>query len=161
CGRTLLFSDRASDRFILLGGRGDSLSADDRNNLVVFCEVLCYDATQRFLSTGFLSTGSRVIAFDLGPKFQLGRVVITRNALAAIPPEEVNDAIHRHSRADWGELDQHDLAENARCLKEGGRLFSIYRARNGVRFYVITESDRSVTNVELHISDLMLSLQKC
>src|SRR5262249_32467900 len=102
-----------------------------------------------------LSMGLSVIAFDLGPKFLLGRVVITRNALAAIPAEEVNAAIHRHSRADWGDLDQHDLAENARCLKEGGRLFSVYRARNGVRFYVITESDRP--NVE---SSKMLSCQR-
>src|SRR5262245_28637169 len=90
-----------------------------------------------------------VIAFDFGPKFQLGRVVITRNALATIPPDDVAAAIQRHSCGDWGELDQHDLAENERCLKEGGRLLSVYRAENGVRFYIITESDRSVTTILL------------
>lgn len=35
----------------------------------------------------------------------------------------------------------------------------VYRTENGVRFYVITESDRRVTNVELHISDQILSLR--
>jgi hypothetical protein len=89
-----------------------------------------------------------MIAFDFGPKFQLGRVVITRNAQAAIPHDEVLLAIKRHSRGDWGELDSHDVAENERSLQGSGRLFSAYRTRDGVRFYVITEGDRSVTNAK-------------
>ncbi len=99
--------------------------------------------------THFLFSSRQMIAFDFGPKFELGRIVITRNALTTIPPEEVSAAIGRHSRGDWGELDAHDLGENARCLKEGGRLLSVHRAKNGVRFYVLTESDRSVTTVLL------------
>ncbi len=67
--------------------------------------------------------GHSMIAFDLGPKFALGRVVITRNAHAVIPDDEVLAAVNRHSRGDWGELDQHDVAENERCLKRGGRPF--------------------------------------
>lgn len=90
-----------------------------------------------------------MVAFDFGPKFELGRVVITRNALSTLPPDDVAAAIQRHSRGDWGELDQHDLAENERSLKEGGRLLSIYQTETGVRFYVITESDRSVTTILL------------
>src|SRR5262245_62362580 len=98
-------------------------------------------------STG-LSAGRSMIAFDFGPKFQLDRVVITRNAQAAIPHDEVLLAIKRHSRGDWGELDSHDVAENERSLQGSGRLFSAYRTRDGVRFYVITEGDRSVTNAK-------------
>ncbi len=33
-------------------------------------------------------------------------------------------------------------------------------AQKGENFWIITEADRSVTNVELHISNFMLSLQK-
>jgi hypothetical protein len=57
-------------------------------------------------------------------------------------------AIHQHSRGDWGELDAHDIAENERALGGSGRLFSVYRKRSGVRFYVITEGNRSVTNAK-------------
>jgi len=31
----------------------------------------------------------------------------------------------------------------------------------GIKFWIITEADRRSTNVELHISGIMLSLQKC
>ena len=46
-----------------------------------------------------------MIALDFGPKFQLGRVVITRNSQAAIPHDEVLSAINRHSHEDWAELE--------------------------------------------------------
>ena len=51
--------------------------------------------------------------------------------------------------------------ENEQALRNGGRLFSVYEATTGQKFYVITESAGTATNVELHISRLMLSLQKC
>lgn len=78
-----------------------------------------------------------------------GRVVITANALTNLPQEAVLSAIHRHVRGDWGDLDEHDLEENERSLKEGGRLLSVYHTEAGTKFYVITEHDRSVTTVLL------------
>jgi hypothetical protein len=50
---------------------------------------------------------------------------------------------------DWGELDEEDLAANERALIDGSRLFSIYYSSSYVKFYVITEWDRSVTTVLL------------
>ncbi len=93
--------------------------------------------------------------------FILGRVVITANAMAELNPLDVSSSIRRHARGDWGDLCPEDIEQNRRALKEGGRLFSAYHDRRQTKFYIITEADHSITNVELHISPVMLSLQKC
>ncbi len=49
--------------------------------------------------------------------------------------------------ADWGELDQEDIDENNRALQHGSRLFSSYHSSTRVKFWIITEWDRSVTTV--------------
>jgi hypothetical protein len=90
-----------------------------------------------------------MIAIATGPRFPLGAVVITANALDKIPPEEVRAALRRHGQGDWGDLDPHDRAENERALKSGGRLLSVYTARAGTRFYIITEAGRNVTTILL------------
>lgn len=81
--------------------------------------------------------------------FPLGQVLSTPGVLAEIPMEEITAAIARHSSGDWGELCQEDVDENQRALKENCRLFSAYSSTNGVKFWVITEWDRSVTTVLL------------
>ena len=83
------------------------------------------------------------------PKFSLGQVVATPNALAAIPDDEVQNALSRHVRGDWGTLDAEDLNANERALRSGGRLFSSYHSCQNVKFWIITECDRSVTTVLL------------
>lgn len=85
----------------------------------------------------------------LDRKFDLGQVVITPNAMNALPQAEVLVALGRHVSGDWGDLDEFDKAENERALIEGSRLFSAYHASNGVKFYIITEWDRSVTTILL------------
>ncbi len=82
-------------------------------------------------------------------KFDLGRLVATPGALQALPPDEMQAAIRRHVAGDWGSLDKHDMQMNEAALRVGGRLFSVYESRAGVRFYVITEADRSATTVLL------------
>lgn len=81
--------------------------------------------------------------------FPLGESVITANARDTLHPEDVKLAIDRHGRGDWGELCTHDREENEIALAQGFRLFSRYRDRAGVYFYVIIEHDRSVTTVLL------------
>lgn len=90
-----------------------------------------------------------MIAFDFGPKFALGRTVITANAARVLPPEEVSAALRRHIRGDWGDVDSHDWAANQAALVDGSRLLSVYRTVEGTTFYVITEHDRSITTVLL------------
>lgn len=83
------------------------------------------------------------------PQFALGQLVATRGALAALGHEEMLKALTRHAAGDWGELDAEDWEANERALREGARLFSVYRSAAGQRFYVITEWDRSCTTVLL------------
>jgi hypothetical protein len=80
--------------------------------------------------------------------FPPGHVVITSNALGRLDPDAVQQALKRHLAGDWGELDEHDRQENELSLKRGFRLLSAYDDR-GVKFWVITEADRSATTVLL------------
>ena len=81
--------------------------------------------------------------------FRLGRVVTTPNALHLIPNEDILKAIQRHQAGDWSNLDSEDRNANDRALASGGRIFSVYNAADGTKFWIITEADRSVTTVLL------------
>jgi len=89
---------------------------------------------------------------EYGPdpgRFPLGEVVATFNAIASLSPLDAIRALARHSRCDWGEVDNEDKAANDRALAEGTRLLSAYTSLGGVRFWVITEADRSSTTILL------------
>ena len=79
--------------------------------------------------------------------FALGQVVATPAALAAIEEAGQNPMqfLLRHVTGDWGDLPEEDKQENEFSLDHGFRIFSAYHTTNGVKFYVITEYDRSVT----------------
>ena len=81
------------------------------------------------------------------PKFSLGRTVATPNALANIPNGEIQNALSRHIRGDWGTLDAEDMRANEDALKQGQRLLSRYVTSKNRLFWIITEHDRSVTTV--------------
>ena len=82
-------------------------------------------------------------------KFRLGRIVSTPNALEHLTEEDILLGIQRHQAGDWGDVNEHDRQENELSLKEGFRLWSVYHAANGLKFWLITEADRSATNVLL------------
>lgn len=82
-------------------------------------------------------------------KFPLGRTLITPGAQETLHPEDVLSAMRRHASGDWGECGPEDWFENDLALAQDLRLFSIYRDRNGFRFWVITDADRSATTVLL------------
>ena len=84
-----------------------------------------------------------------GPKFPLGRIVATPGVLSALAPEEIQTALGRHLVGDWGELDQEDRRENELSLAKGFRLLSAYTSKVGIRFWIITEANRSVTTILL------------
>lgn len=81
--------------------------------------------------------------------FPLGHVCATPGVIEEIPVIDQMTALQRHARGDWGELDPDDRAENELSLKEGFRLFSAYHSTLGVKFWIITEADRSVTTLLL------------
>ena len=80
-------------------------------------------------------------------KFKIGRIVSTPNALARLTNEEILLGIQRHQAGDWGDVSVEDREENELSLKEGFRLLSVYRTARGVKFWIITEADRSATTV--------------
>ena len=82
-------------------------------------------------------------------KFSLGEIAATANARDSIPHEEILHALSRHVRGDWGMLEPDDWNANVRALTRGGRLFSSYRSTENVKFYIITECDRSRTTALL------------
>jgi hypothetical protein len=81
--------------------------------------------------------------------FRLGQTVITRAALAVLPQLDVLEALGRHSRGDWGDIDPEDRGVNEEALRDGDRLLSVYTSTDGRKFWIITEADRSVTTVLL------------
>lgn len=90
----------------------------------------------------------RLIAPDR-PKFSLGRLVATPEALRHVSNKETMTAVRRHLTGDWGEVGNEDKAANDRALIDGTRLLSAYSTAAGVKFWIITEADRSVTTILL------------
>jgi hypothetical protein len=84
-----------------------------------------------------------------GTKFPLGNLVATPGALEAIPELEIQEALNRHASGDWGNLDASDKRANELALLKGTRLLSAYETKQNIRFWIITEWDRSVTTILL------------
>ena len=76
-------------------------------------------------------------------KFLLGRIVITPSALKALNVDDICRAIDSHVCGDWGLLDGDDRAANELALRIGGRLLSEFQTAQGIRFWVLTEADRT------------------
>lgn len=83
-------------------------------------------------------------------KFELGRIFATPGAIEAMGKVEVSiiEILGRHQGGDWSEMDESDRKENEFALDKCLRIFSSY-TYNGVKFWVITEADRSVTTILL------------
>jgi len=84
-------------------------------------------------------------------KFDLGRVVATPGALAALEKsgQAPSEFLARHASGDWGDLSEEDRKENEFSLAHGFRLLSAYTLRSGVKLWVISEADRASTTLLL------------
>ena len=74
------------------------------------------------------------------PLFPLGQTLATPGALAL--GVDFSPYLLRHQCGDWGDLGKEDQAENDFSLVHGLRILS-------VKFWIITEADRSATTVLL------------
>jgi hypothetical protein len=83
-------------------------------------------------------------------RFQLGQVVATPGALSELEKASVNplELITRHVQLDPGDLDVDDQASNVNAVIRGSRVFSAY-VYGEIKFWVITEADRSSTCILL------------
>lgn len=85
------------------------------------------------------------------PLFGLGQIVGTPGSLQALieAKQDPVDLLLRHVTGDWGDLDDEDKKENELSVKEEFRILSSYALETGVKVWVITEWDRSVTTILL------------
>lgn len=82
-------------------------------------------------------------------RFRLGRLLSTPGAMKRVPNGEMLRALGRHVAGDWGNVCPEDAEANETAVNERARLLSSYTTREGVRFWIITEADRSLTTVLL------------
>ena len=85
---------------------------------------------------------------ESGPRFPMGRPVITPAAQAALDAAGIEGVLllARHIHGDWGDLSVEDLAANELALLTEKRLLSSYNMPDGKgKIWIITEADRSVT----------------
>ena len=83
------------------------------------------------------------------PLFPLGRLVATFGALGAMDVLDMEVALKAHERGEWGDVGAEDAALNDASVHGGERIFSVYYTAQGIKFWIITEADRSVTTVLL------------
>lgn len=81
--------------------------------------------------------------------FELGRTVATPHVLKVVPETEIFAALQRHQNCDWGDLCPQDKWNNDKAVRNGEQLLSVYRSETGIKFWIITEWDRSATTVLL------------
>ena len=81
--------------------------------------------------------------------FKLGDIFVTLGALEVILKEDMNLVLQRHANGDWGEVCKEDWELNDEALELGHRILSVYTSSNGVKFWIITEADRSATTILL------------
>jgi hypothetical protein len=82
-------------------------------------------------------------------KFRLGHIVATPNALTKLAKDDILAGIQRHQAGDWGDAPEEDRQKNELSLQQGFRLLSAYSSVQGVKFWIITESDRRATTILL------------
>jgi len=83
-------------------------------------------------------------------KFKAGQLVQTRSIFEESTENPkfdlfVQSCIHRHLDGDWGDTCAEDKASNDDALKNGDRLFSVYKSEEFGVVWVITEGNRSAT----------------
>lgn len=82
-------------------------------------------------------------------KFELGQTLVTPGAYEALNLKDAADCLVRHASGDWGDMSEEDKAYNEEALVTGDRILSSYRDSNGIKFWIITEWDRSTTTILL------------
>lgn len=82
-------------------------------------------------------------------RLQLGQIVMTPGVAEHTTDKDRIAALQRHESGDWGDVPPEDAAQNEWALKNAARVLSSYLSSSRVRFWIITEADRSVTTLLL------------
>jgi hypothetical protein len=84
-------------------------------------------------------------------RFPLGHLFMTPGAIAALEDtgQSPQEFISRHARLEQGELSAADYKENLFSVDKYLRIISAFKTTQGIKLWVITEADRSVTTILL------------
>lgn len=76
------------------------------------------------------------------PLFRIGRLCATQEALDVLDASNENPMAiaQRHICGDWGEVCEFDKSQNEEALRDGERLMSVFKTRNGDTIWVITDA---------------------
>jgi hypothetical protein len=126
---------------------------------LIYCDLLqsalgrvnWLEIVEHFLGHPFPKQLRPTAASDdsLMPILETGRVLTGPVAQFVLTADEIKIALGRHVQGDWGNLEAEDRRQNMRALAAGCPLQSVYQSTRGVRFWVVTEADRSLTSVLL------------
>ena len=83
--------------------------------------------------------------------FPLGRVLATPGAMRALAEsgQTAGSFVSRHVGGNWGCVGDEDRRLNDEAVLTGDRILSSYRTDRGVKIWVITEADRTLTTILL------------
>ena len=118
-----------------------SCSADPRN-----------ETRSSYASETPMSAAAGIVVIEIAtPKFSLGKLIATPSAIEALADAKQTpiEFVARHIRGDWGDACDEDRQANEDALRNGGRLLSVYRTAKGLKLWIITEADRSITTILL------------
>ena len=95
--------------------------------------------------------GNEVVVVK-GTEIELGTVVVTANLQERLGDKAfrlIPNIIARHSAGDWGDVDPEDAKMNDAAVKSGCRIMSVYKLKDYLEIWAITEADRSSTTLLL------------
>lgn len=82
-------------------------------------------------------------------RFSMGAITASRGVLEILSKKELVDAVIRHQRGDWGNVDGARRQANEAGVNKDCRLASAYETKDHVEYWIITDDDRAATNVLL------------
>ena len=80
---------------------------------------------------------------------ELGDVLVSFDAGTTLNHSDIDDAIERHVRGEWGELDSASWAWNNIAAENGYGVVSVHLDRELNPFFVMTNAERDETIVML------------
>lgn len=91
------------------------------------------------------------MALTLQARFPLGKVTVTELAASTLRDsgQRAEELLERHQAGDWGDVSDETRANNEEAVESGGRIESVYHTRNTEKVLVVTDPDRSMTEVLL------------
>ena len=85
----------------------------------------------------------------MGPRFRPGTIQITEATADVLDFVQVVGLLVRHADCDFGDIDEEDKKANEAAIVSGGWIYSAYTKGLPEKVYVITNDQRTITQVML------------